>query len=348
VEGVEISAIQEPRRYIRPGRIALLAITGLCFYVFAPSLAEVFKAWDRLGEVHPAAVVAILALEACSFLCVWGLQAIALRSRDWFSISTTQLAGNAFNRITPGGGATGTALQVRMLRDAGFDGAQAAAALTVQSLLITAVVVAMPVLCLPAIFFAGIDVPGGLVDGAWIGAGVFVVMVGLGALLLGSRRVACRIGGEIERITNRLRRNRPPIEGLGERLLKERDEIRSTMGADWLPAVGAAVGRWAFEYFALLVTLYAIGAKPEPWLVLLAFVAASALGMLPFTPGGLGFVEAGLTGALALSGVNATEAVLATLVFRLVSFWGPLPVGAVAAFVFRRKYPRKARAASAS
>lgn len=340
---VDSSAVQDPGWRVRPGRIVLLVVTGLCLYVFAPSLAEVFAAWDRLGEVHPAAIVAVLACEAASYLCVWGLQAIALRSRDWFAISTTQLAGNAFNRITPGGGATGTALQVRMLRDAGFDGAKAGTALTVQSLLITAAVVAMPVLSLPAIVFAGTNVPGDLADGAWIGAGVFVLMMALFALLLGSRRVACRLGGFIERGTNRFRRVGPPVEGLGERLLKERDEIRQTMGAEWLPAVGAAVGRWAFEYFALLVTLYAIGATPDPWLVLLAFAAASVLGMLPFTPGGLGFVEAGLTGALALAGVSATEAVLATLVFRLVSFWAPLPVGAAAAVVFRRKYPRSSR-----
>src|SRR4029453_4026426 len=48
-------------------------------------------------------------------------------------------------------------------------------------------------------------------------------------------------------------------------------------------------GRWGFEYFALLVTLYAIGASPDPWLVLIAFTVASVLTMIPFTPGGLGF-----------------------------------------------------------
>jgi uncharacterized protein (TIRG00374 family) len=72
--------------------------------------------------------------------------------------------------------------------------------------------------------------------------------------------------------------------------------------------------------------------------------------MIPLTPGGLGFVEAGLTGTLALAGVSAEEAVLATLVFRLVSFWLPLPVGAAAAYLFRRRYPskRSARARAAS
>ena len=71
------------------------------------------------------------------------------------------------------------------------------------------------------------------------------------------------------------------------------------------------------------------------------------LGLLPFTPGGLGFVEAGLTATLALAGVSAGNALVTTLVYRLLTFWLPLPVGAIAAFVFRRRYPRHNGAAAA-
>lgn len=321
------------------GRTVLLLLTGLCLYLFAPSIAEVFAAWDRLGQFHPLWLAALLACEILSFACVWVLQMIALRTEHVFAVATTQLAGNAFNRVTPGGGATGTALQVRMLGDVGFDTTQAAYALTAQSLLITAVVVAFPLFALPAVI-AGTQVPGGLVEAAWIGAAVFVVMVVAGTLLLATRRPVCTIGGWIERVANVVRRGRPPIRDLGERMLRERDQIRTAMGSRWLEAVLAAIGRWGFEYLALLLALYAISARPDPWLVLFAFVAASALGMLPFTPGGLGFVEAGMTATLSLAGIHPEEAALATLVFRLFSFWLPLPVGIVAGFVFRRRHPR--------
>jgi uncharacterized protein (TIRG00374 family) len=321
------------------GRIAFLVVTAICFYVFAPSLGEVFEAWDRLGEIHPFAVLAVLGVEFLSFVCVWILQRIALQSSEWFSIATTQLAGNAFNRITPGGGSTGTALQVRMLRDAGFPTASTATAITVQSILVSGAVLAMPIVCIPLVLFAGLDIPGDLADGAWIGAGVFVLLLALGALFFGSRTAACKLGGAIETVGNAFPR-KTPLVGLGEKLLKERDQVRERLGARWPTALSVAVGRWGFEYFALLITLYAIGADPNPWLVLLAFVFASVLTMIPFTPGGLGFVEAGLTGALALAGIHAAEAVLATLVFRLVTFWLPIPVGGLAAILFRRRYPR--------
>jgi uncharacterized protein (TIRG00374 family) len=62
------------------------------------------------------------------------------------------------------------------------------------------------------------------------------------------------------------------------------------------------------------------------------------LGMIPITPGGLGFVEAGLVGLLALAGVAAAVASIAVLAYRLVSYWLPLPAGAVAAVLHRRRY----------
>jgi uncharacterized protein (TIRG00374 family) len=72
--------------------------------------------------------------------------------------------------------------------------------------------------------------------------------------------------------------------------------------------------------------------------VLLAFCAAQLLAQIPVTPGGLGFVEAGLTALLTLAGVGAGAAVLATFAYRLVSYWLPLPVGMVAWILHRRRY----------
>jgi uncharacterized protein (TIRG00374 family) len=336
----EASTSTRPRLSV--GRVLLLAGTALCLYLFAPSIAEVFEAWNKLGEVHPAVVPVIVLFEVASFACIWMLQRLALRTHAWFPVVTTQLAGNSFNRITPGGGATGTALQARMLVDAGYNPAKAGTGITVQSLLITAAVLAMPVFALPAIVL-GTNVPGSLADAAWIGLIVFAVMAGAFYVLLSTRRPLVALGVAIEAVANRLRFHRPPISGMPDRLLKERDEIRRTLGARWMSAVATAIGRWFFEYLVLLVTLYGIGASPDMWLVLLAFVAASILGMIPLTPGGLGFVEAGLVGTLALSGITTAEAVLATLVFRLVSFWLPIPVGFGAWALFRRRYPRARR-----
>ena len=89
----------------------------------------------------------------------------------------------------------------------------------------------------------------------------------------------------------------------------------------------------------LAVALRAVGAEPALSLVLLSYFAAQLLVLVPITPGGLGFVEAGLTGSLALAGVAGGDAVLATLAYRLFSYWLPIPLGGLSWWLFRRRHP---------
>ena len=114
--------------------------------------------------------------------------------------------------------------------------------------------------------------------------------------------------------------------------------MAKTFGNRWWEAVLTSVGKWAFDYLALLAAIGAVGAKANPSIVLIAYVVSCFLGMIPLTPGGLGFVEAGLAGTLALAGVGGAAAAIATLAYRLVSFWLPLPAGPIAYWRFRRRY----------
>jgi putative heme transporter len=72
------------------------------------------------------------------------------------------------------------------------------------------------------------------------------------------------------------------------------------------------------------------------------------LGMIPITPGGLGFVEAGLTATLHLAGVSTGDAVLATLAYRMVSYWLPLPAGLIAVTLHRRRFSTPATPTTSS
>ena len=96
------------------------------------------------------------------------------------------------------------------------------------------------------------------------------------------------------------------------------------LGRRWWAALPYAAGNLLLDYSALLAALAATGARPRASLVLLAYVVAALLGMVPITPGGLGFVEVGLVATLGLAGVGVADATLATLAYRLVSFWPPI------------------------
>jgi len=99
-------------------------------------------------------------------------------------------------------------------------------------------------------------------------------------------------------------------------------------------------GRLGFDYGCLLAALRATGASPQPSLVLLAYAAAGIVALFPVTPGGLGIVEASLSGLLILAGVRPGYAVLATLAYRIASYWLPLLGGPPAYLLFRHRYGR--------
>ncbi|MGH3023775.1 MAG: lysylphosphatidylglycerol synthase transmembrane domain-containing protein [Gaiellaceae bacterium] len=332
----------ERRRSRRKRRLAgqglFLLVSLVSLYLLLPSLLEVFTSWRDLLELDVVWLAIALGVEALSFVAIWELQRVALQTRSWFAVSLSQLAGNALSRIIPGGAASAGALQYRMLVRAGLPGGRIASGLGAASLLLFGTVLALPLLSLPAIL-GGRPVASGLAQAAFLGAGLFVVMAAGGAVAFLWDRPLKFAGAMIERILNRTVRRRRPLADVGDRLLKERDSLLRAFGRRWKAAVLASAGRPVLDYLALLACLRAVGAEPSPSLVLLAYVAASFLGMIPLTPGGLGFVEAGLTAMLALAGVGAAAAAVATLAYRLVSFWLPIPAGGVAYGLFRHRYP---------
>ncbi|HWN22103.1 MAG TPA: lysylphosphatidylglycerol synthase transmembrane domain-containing protein [Gaiellaceae bacterium] len=323
------------------GRTLFLLVSLVSLYVLLPSLLEVFTSWRELFDLAPAWVAVALAAETLAFLAIWRLQRIALQSPSRLPVALSQLGGNALGRIIPGGGAAAAALQFRMLLRAGFPGGRIASALTGVSVLLFGTMLALPLLSLPALL-AGAPVERGLIQAAVLGAGVFVLTLAGGVTVFVWDRPLVVVGELAQTALNRTFRRGRHVSGLPDRLLGERDFLRTTFGKRWEAAVLASAGRWIFDYLALLACLRAVGAEPSPSLVLLAYVAGMFLSMIPLTPGGLGFVEAGLTGMLALAGVGAAPAAVATLAYRLISFWLPIPVGAVAYGLFQRRYPSPA------
>jgi uncharacterized protein (TIRG00374 family) len=329
--------VSTPSRRKLIWRIVMLVITAFSLYLLFPAIISVLGSWQDLETVNPLWFPLIIATQTASLVCFWNLQRIALRTKAWFSVATSQLASGALTRIVPGGQAAGAAMQFRMLTVAGINAATAGTSITALSLLTTGTVFVLPVLVLPAIL-SGTRVPSGLAQAAWIGAGGFVLLaIGAGCLLIFDRPLEI-IGSVIQRLRNRIQRKEAPVTDLPDRLVKERDLIRSALGTHLGAAILSATGRSLFDFLTLLAALTAVGAHPDPSLVLLAYAGAQILGMIPITPGGLGFVEAGLTATLALAGVGAGEAVLATLIYRLASYWLPMLAGLVAYLLFRRRY----------
>ena len=323
------------RRYTRQG--LLLLVSGISLYLLLPSLIAVFGSFRSLSHLDWPWAVLVLVCECASSAALWELDRIALRTRSWFAVACSQLSGNAVGRIIPGGGATAAAFSIGMLRRAGVDTGEAAAALSASTLLQLATTLALPVLALPAII-GGAPVSHSLATAAYLGIAVLVLLLAAGGAAFATDRPLELAGRAAQWLLNATVRRRHHVTGLPQELLADRDFIRTTLGERWKAAVAAAAANTGFDYLALVCALHAVGAQPQPSLVLLAYTAAELLALIPFTPGGLGFVEAGLVGALTLAGVPARDAVAATLLYRLVAYWLPLPAGSVAYVLFQRRY----------
>src|SRR6185437_11836019 len=318
-------------------RAAMAVTAGLAIYLVFPAITEVLASWPRLSTLNPWWLLAAIGAEIAHFTCTIALQRLAWRTRAWFPVITSQLAGNAITLIMPGGAAAGAAVQFRMLAISGMDTGSTVGGLAAFSLLGVGGLLALPLFALPVILI-GAPVSRGLEHAALLGAAGFVAFAGLGAVVLTYDAPLRWAGGAAQRLRNWVLRKRPPLEGLDETLLSQRNDIRAVLGRQWWQALLLSAGRLAFDYLCLLLALRATGSHPRPSLILVAYAVAGVVGMIPATPGGLGLVEASLTGLLVLAEVDSSQAVLATLTYRLASYWAPLLAGPIAYGLFRLRY----------
>jgi uncharacterized protein (TIRG00374 family) len=316
---------------------ALVAVTAVSLYLLLPSLLAVFASWRSLAHLDWYFAILMLVLEAASVVAVWELDRIALNTRPWFPIAAAQLSGTAVGRVLPGGGATATAFSASMLRKAGVDTGEAAAAFAASTGLQIATKLALPALALPAII-GGAAIDHSLATAAYLGLGVLALLLVASAAAFVSDAPLELAGRALQWLLNATVRRRRHVTGLPQELIADRDFIQATLGPRWQRAVLAAAASTGFDYLALLCALRAVGADPRPSLVLFAYTATALLSLIPLTPGGLGFVEAGLVGTLTLAGVSGGDALAATLLYRLAAYWLPLPAGGIAYVLFRRRY----------
>ena len=94
------------------------------------------------------------------------------------------------------------------------------------------------------------------------------------------------------------------MSAVAETVVAQRDAVAAAFAGRWGRALATAAANRMLDYAALVAAVYAVGGRARPSMVLLAYVLSLALALVPVTPGGLGFVEAGLTTILVLAGVD--------------------------------------------
>ncbi len=306
-------------------------IVIVCFRWGLPAFAPYAEIGDVLiqarGELGAATAlalftVALFNLVAPSTSQTAALPGLSLRQAVWADWSTTTITN-----MIPGGSALAIGLVWSMYRSFGL----ARAAIT-RSIIVTGVwdVLVKLGAPLPALLWLSTQRPvsSTLVQAALIGAALFAVAMGLGAVLLTGDRTAIRLGGWMDRL---------PFLGNGwaQRLSELRSEtVQLLAERGWWLTAWTVIGHLNLCVL-LVLCLRAVGVESEVlgWAgILAAFAFGRLVTALPLTPGGLGVMELGLTSALAAvaqtSNDGATAALVAgVLLFRFFSFAIPTLLG---------------------
>jgi uncharacterized protein (TIRG00374 family) len=318
-------------------RVAAIVVTGLAFYVALPAFVRVLSAWPKLFHLSFTWLLLMFAAEVGSFLCAMTLLRLLLRTKQWFTVVAALLVGNAVTNVLPAGDVAGAGVQYQMLAIGGINADSAAGGLAAASIIGLAGLFLLPVCVLPAIL-GGLPVSPGLEHAAYLGIAGFVLIIAFGTNLLTTDGLLTWMARVTQRFLNSIPRRKHITKDLPERLIAERNLVRANLGRRWREAILLIGGRIGFDYIALLCALRATGANPNAPLVLLAYAATAVIALVPLTPGGLGVVEASLSGLLVLAGVGSASAIVATLAYRLVTYWLPIFAGGGLYVAFRRRY----------
>ena len=268
-------------------------------------------------------------------MSLWGLQRIALRTSSWFAVGTAQLTSNAAGSVIPGGGAASGAFSYRMLVQAGIPGGDVAAGLTATMLATTATVFALPLLALPAVL-GGRGAARARRDGvhrrrrirARRGSRYGGLPVGPPAVARRPRRTL----GDAAHVE--ARQGGRPAGTAAAPARPDSERIRRALAPRARGRGGQ--GRLRLHRARLLPRRRRRAAESVARAARLR--RGGAARARPRDAGRARLRRGGADGLLALAGVSAEQAIVATLAYRLVSFWLPLPVGGIAYLLFRRRY----------
>ena len=170
---------------------------------------------------------------------------------------------------------------------------------------------------------------------AIIGLVVFAAIVVGFAIGLSSERLARRIGDRAAGLASRAKAliRKAPVKWNGATFVRFRVESIELIRRRWFFLTAATLAGHLTVFLVLVASVRAVGVPAAEVTIVEAFAAwtlARILGSIPITPGGVGFVELGLTGVLVAFGANEADAVAATLIYRFLTVVPTLIVGLMA------------------
>jgi len=330
------------RRMVQTGVVVLILLVGI--YFLFPKLVGLGDALGKLGDADPVwiavAVVCSIASYAtyiALFKAVVGGDVLRLTWGETYEIN---MAGVAATLLFSAGGAGGVALTYWALRKAGMRRREVARRMVA--------FVSLHYAFYPlALIVFGLLLRIGVLNGensvelTIVPAAVAGVMIVLGVLVTlipadVEGRLMPHVHGDHTRSFVEWVSGVPETLGEGFRFALR---LFTHPRKGGLAVLGAA-GFWAFSIGVLWASFHSLGIHVPLAVVVQGYFLGMVANLFPLAPAGVGAVDAGMIGAFVLFGLPEETVFPAILIFRLVSFWMPIPPGVVAFFQLRNTVHR--------
>ena len=305
VPGAEVAPVQLER--IRLRTLLTLVASVAAVYLLAGELARA-SLGSVLGSANWHWGIAALALSASTYVgATVSLSGFVADRLPFFRTLLAQVAGSFVTLVTPAA-VGGAALNIRYLQRRKIPAPVAAASVGVAQVVAFVLHIGLIVI-FAAIAGTSAKEPIQPPRWAWfVLAGLVVVALALFAIPAVRRvlraRVAPTFGQVLPRLLEVAQHPRKLALGIGGALLLSLSYI-----------------------LCLAVCVAAFGQSVPIAGIAVVYLTGSAIGSILPTPGGIGGVEAALTAGLTAAGLPGAVAVSAVLLFRLLTFWLPVPFG---------------------
>jgi uncharacterized membrane protein YbhN (UPF0104 family) len=326
------------RRVVPP--LISLAIVALVFWYFLPQFTSMSAVWASARSMTWLELTTLALLAVWNLTTYWFVMVATMPGLTYPQAAVATESSTAVSNTVPGGGAIGIGMNYAMFYSWGFSRSRSSVALLVSGVWNNFAKLGMPVVALALLALVGNPSGGRLVAGMLGVAGLAGAVVLFG-MLLHSNEAATRLGLAAGRAASALLRvfRRPPVHGWEKATTKFRTRTVRLLKARWHWITLSTVVSHVSLYLVLLLALRHVGVANSQlgWAEVLAvFAFARLLTAIPFTPGGLGVVEFALIAGLSAAGGPRAAVAAAVLIFRVLTYVLPIPVG-LATYVFWRR-----------
>jgi putative heme transporter len=330
--------------------VLIVAVILVALYFVLPELTGLEDSLRKIEDADPVWITIALGFNLLSFAAYIALFRGILGGRrvsqqfqeriDWRTSYQITLAGLAATRLFSAGGAGGIALTYWALRRAGMEARQAAGRMVAFLVLLYTVYLLALVIC-------GILLRVGLFPGP-SPVSMTIVPAGIAGVALIILLLLSLVPGDLERIVARWAQGHRRV-----RLARRIASIPATIAAGTRealtilrhPSSGAlalvgAVGFWAANIGVLWACFHAFGETVPKAVLVQGFFVGMTANLLPFFPGGVGSVDAGMIAAFLAFGEPSSTVFVSVLAYRVIAFWLPIPPGILAYLQLRRTVAR--------